>query len=65
MVAMVNDPLNIRVEDDLCCRHLHGVDMGGNDMRLMESGQTGFWFLAAPSVVSVFRGPDPLPGKVS
>jgi hypothetical protein len=34
-------------------------------MRLMESGQIEFWSPAAPSVVSVFRGPDPLPGKVS
>ena len=62
---MVNDPLYIRVEDDLCCRHLHGVDMRRNDMRLMELGQIGFWFLPALSVVSILRAPDPLPGKVS
>jgi hypothetical protein len=62
---MVNDPLYIRAEDDLCCRHLHGVDMGRNDMRLMELGQIRFWFPPALGVVSSFRTPNPLPGKVS
>ena len=59
------DPLYIEVGNDLCCRHLHGVDMGRSDIRVMELVQIGLWVLLGLGIASTSRGLDPLPGMVN
>lgn len=59
------DPLYIEVRNDLCCRHLHGVDMGRSNIRVTESVQAGLRSLLGLGTMLKFRCPDPLPGMVS
>jgi hypothetical protein len=61
----MNDPLYMDPGNDLCCRHLHGVDMGRSDIRVMELVQIGLWILLGLGIALASRGPDPLPGMVS
>jgi hypothetical protein len=60
----MNDPLYIEARNDLCCRHLNGVDMRGIDLQRTPRACTRSRVAYVIRALFAISGPDYPPSRV-